>query len=35
MEETGKKAFVMFNNCHGGFAVRNVLRLKDTVTCRD
>jgi uncharacterized protein YecE (DUF72 family) len=24
-----KKTFVMFNNCHGGFAVRNSLRIKE------
>jgi uncharacterized protein YecE (DUF72 family) len=28
-EEKTKMTFAMFNNCHGGFAIRNALRLKD------
>ncbi len=27
-DKKAKKSFAMFNNCHGGFAVRNALRLK-------
>ena len=27
-----KKTYAMFNNCHGGFAVRNALRLKELLT---
>jgi uncharacterized protein YecE (DUF72 family) len=26
-----KSTFVMFNNCHGGFAVKNALRLRDII----
>jgi len=26
-----KVTYAMFNNCHGGFATRNALRLKDMI----
>ncbi len=29
LNRKAKKTYAMFNNCHGGFAVRNALRLKD------
>lgn len=30
-DEKAKMTFAMFNNCHGGFAIKNALRLKDMI----
>jgi uncharacterized protein YecE (DUF72 family) len=31
IDKRAKEVYVMFNNCHGGFAMKNALRLKEMV----
>jgi uncharacterized protein YecE (DUF72 family) len=34
VDKRAKVTYAMFNNCHGGFAVRNAIRMKELLTSK-